>query len=550
MVDISERKRAEQALRESEERYRTLVDNFPNGAVVLFNHELRYLIAGGTGLAKVGLIGDKIEGKTVWEVFPPEICQAVEADYHAALDGKTVFNEITFMDYVFFTHTLPIRNINGEIIAGMVVVQDISEQVQAEKVIQSTERRYKALFENAPDGVVLVSADGRFSYASPSALRIFGYQHDDLLSYQPAELTHPEDLPMVEDALQRLIEDKTEDKPTIRYRFLNSAGDYRWIESTFTNLMEEESVQAIVINFRDISEQMAAEQRLKQTQKELELRVAERTADLNAQVAESEQLNSALTNLLEDLQAAHASLDSTSRKLLEANQELEAFTYSVSHDLRAPLRAINGFSRILVEGYKSELTSTAEQYLGLIQDGAQQMDQLILDLLNLSRLGRTQLKKQLVDPGQVVEQVIRDLSKEIKEHGIQVDLQDLPACCMDPVLMKQVYTNLISNAVKFSGNKADARIEIGSLIQPTGPDEASETQEETVYYVRDNGVGFDMAYVEKLFNVFQRLHLPEDYEGTGIGLAIVKRIVHRHGGRVWAEGEVGKGAAFYFTIPE
>jgi PAS domain S-box-containing protein len=432
----------------------------------------------------------------------------------------------------------------------MVMTQDVTEQRQAESALQSTEQRYKALFENAPDGVVLINADGNYVYVSPSAQRIFGYGLDELLASERAELIHPEDLPMVQDILRRLMNHEGEPKPTLKYRFLHSTGEWFWIESTFTNLLEEESVQAIVINFRDINEQVIAEQQLKQTQKELERRVAERTADLNAQIAEGEQLNSALTNMLEDLQAAHTFLDQTSRKLLEANRELEAFTYSVSHDLRAPLRAIDGFSRILMEGFDTELTPQANQYLNFIRQGAQQMDQLILDLLDLSRLGRKTLKKQQFEPEMIVEQVVRDLSGEIDARGIQVEIQELPACTMDPVLMKQVYVNLISNAVKFSRDNTEAWIEIGSQIQSAASDESPETGEETVYYVRDNGIGFNMAYADKIFDVFQRLNRPEDYEGTGIGLAIVKRIVDRHGGRVWAEGEKGKGAAFYFTLPE
>ncbi len=215
---------------------------------------------------------------------------------------------------------------------------------------------------------------------------------------------------------------------------------------------------------------------------------------------------------------------------LEAvNDELEAFAYSVSHDLRAPLRAVDGFSRILLEEHASQLPDEAQRYLNVVRTNALQMGQLIDDLLAFSRLGRQPMKKGLVDMRALVRETLADLAREQEGRRIDILIGDLPACQADPVLLKQVLANLLSNALKYTRQRDPAKIEIGVLPQPPGPQEAA------VYFVRDNGAGFDMQYAGKLFGVFQRLHRAEDYEGTGVGLAFVHRIISRHGGQVWAE---------------
>jgi signal transduction histidine kinase len=226
-------------------------------------------------------------------------------------------------------------------------------------------------------------------------------------------------------------------------------------------------------------------------------------------------------------------------QLQAANRELEAFAYSVSHDLRAPLRAIHGFSRILMEEHAPLLSPECLHYLEVVRDNALQMGELIDDLLTFSRLSRQPLQKQPIAPADLVAQALHDLSPEL-EPRIEIRAGDLPPCEGDPALLKQVFVNLLSNAIKYTGRREQARIEVGA--QPRANGHAA------VYYVRDNGVGFDMRYVHKLFGVFQRLHHAADYPGTGIGLANVQRILHRHGGRAWAEAAVGQGATFYFTM--
>ncbi|MBI2913275.1 MAG: GHKL domain-containing protein, partial [Chloroflexi bacterium] len=209
-----------------------------------------------------------------------------------------------------------------------------------------------------------------------------------------------------------------------------------------------------------------------------------------------------------------------------------------SHDLRAPVRAMDGFSRILLEEHSRQLSDEGRRYLNTVRDNAQAMGHLVDDLLTFSRLGRQPPKKQRLDPADIARQALEELRSEQEGRRVDISMGDLPACRADPALLRQVFVNLLSNALKFTRQQDVARIDVGCQQTADGP----------AYFVRDNGVGFDMRYASKLFGVFQRLHSSAEYEGTGAGLAIVQRIVHRHGGRVWAEAEPDRGATFYFTL--
>ncbi|MFL1454915.1 ATP-binding protein [Marinobacter sp. GN3S48] len=237
------------------------------------------------------------------------------------------------------------------------------------------------------------------------------------------------------------------------------------------------------------------------------------------------------------LEGRNEAVNDYAKKLHAANQELESFTYSVSHDLRSPLRAMDGFSRILAEEYHENLPEKARRYVGLVRQNAVQMGQLVDDLLAFSRLGRHSLRIQPVDPNPIVSEVLEEIVTD-EDRNSEIQHQELEACRADPSLLRQVFSNLISNALKYSRKSERPMITIGCEAQG----------DEVVYCVRDNGVGFDMAYAHKLFGVFQRLHRAEDFPGTGVGLAIVHRIVERHGGRIWAEARPEQGATFYFTL--
>jgi len=245
------------------------------------------------------------------------------------------------------------------------------------------------------------------------------------------------------------------------------------------------------------------------------------------------QRNKELGLVRDDLHRLNSSLEAV-------NNDLESFSYSVSHDLRAPLRAVDGFSSILLEKFAPQMPREAELLLNNVRTSVKRMGQLIDDLLRFSRLGRQPLSKRLVNISVLVREALEELRGKQPDRRIEIQISELPDCVGDPSLLRQVLVNLLSNAFKFTRQRENAMIEVGCRQQGA----------EKVYFVRDNGAGFDMRYAGKLFGVFQRFHRAEEFEGTGVGLSIVQRIIQRHGGRIWAEAEPDKGATFYFTLSQ
>ncbi len=259
-----------------------------------------------------------------------------------------------------------------------------------------------------------------------------------------------------------------------------------------------------------------------------------RIHDGDSALRESKELLCCLNTELEER------VNERTHKLTEANKELEAFSYSVSHDLRAPLRAIDGFSRILLEDHGEKLNEEGKRVLGVIRSNTQNMGRLIDDLLAFSRLSRKQMETTVINMSDLATDVFEQLKPGIADQSIRFNLAPLPDIHGDRALIRQVFVNLLSNAAKYSKKRTQSVIDVNGSYE----------NGDCIYYVKDNGVGFDMTYSQKLFGVFQRLHSVEEFEGTGVGLAIVQRIVHRHGGRVWAEGKVDEGATFYFSLPK
>lgn len=232
-------------------------------------------------------------------------------------------------------------------------------------------------------------------------------------------------------------------------------------------------------------------------------------------------------------------LEGERKKLEDANDELEAFAYSVSHDLRVPLRAIDGFSRILVEDYREDLDDEGKRIIGIIRDNTKKMGQLIDDILQLSRAGRHEINLTEIDMETLIQNTFNELKQSNEQRNVELDLEPLPPIYADRTLIQQVISNLLANSFKFTTPRETALIKVGFQVG----------KNEYIYYVQDNGVGFNMKYSGKLFGLFQRLHGQNEFEGTGVGLSIVQRIIRKHGGDVWGEGEVDKGATIYFSLP-
>ena len=442
-----------------------------------------------------------VEWLARWQVKPGEMAPAplLELAGEARKRGASLTAEVAIHDRVLSLAAVPESGSARIILYG----HDITALKRTESDLRLSNDKFKYVFDHSPIGKSLTLPSGEIA-VNEAFCRMLGYSAEELAHRKWQDLTPDEDIPLTEAVLDEVISGR-KDRVRFRKRYRRKEGSVIWADVN-TALRRDDQGRPLYFMTAviDITDRVRAEEEIRQLNADLEHRIADRTAQLK-----------------------------------EANRELEAFSYSVSHDLRAPLRAIDGFSAALVEDFGRAIPAEAKAYLDRIRAGAGRMAELIEALLHLSRVTRAEIVRERVDLSVMAQDVIRRLEKS--DPGRRVDARVEPGLEAegDSRLLRSVLENLLDNAWKFTAKTAAPRVEFGSGRDPEG---------RTGFFVRDNGAGFDMAYADKLFVAFQRLHSVEEFPGTGVGLVTVQRIIHRHGGRVWAEGRVGEGATFHFSI--
>ncbi len=504
--DITERKRAEAALREREEQLRLYAEHSP-AAIAMFDREMKYLVVSGRWRDAYDLGSQPIVGRSHYEVFP-EIPQRWKEIHQRCLAGAVerceedpfprADGEINWIHW----EIRPWHQADGRIGGIIIFSENVTERKRAEAAVQESEERFRTMANSMSQLAWIARADGHIYWYNERWYEYTGTTSAQMEGWGWQNVHDPVVLPSVLEKWQAAIQ--SGEPFEMEFPLRGADGHFRNFLTRGQPLKDATGrvVQWCGTN-TDVDALKQAEEKVRRMNTELEQRVAERTGQLE-----------------------------------QANKELEAFSYSVSHDLRAPLRAVNGFAAMVMNEYGGQLPAPGKHYLERIQKGAGRMGLLIDDLLAFSRLSRQAVQRQPVDMNRLVQSAWEDLRPQWTGREMEIRTTPLPPGNGDPELLRQVWINLLGNAVKYTAGRMPAFIETGSLTQAA----------EAVYFVRDNGAGFDMQFGHKLFGVFQRLHRADEFEGTGVGLAIVQRIIHRHGGRVWAQAEVNRGATFYFTL--
>lgn len=397
------------------------------------------------------------------------------------------------IDDNFFLHTITYIPENNRI---RIYSTNITLLKKTEKTLQESEEKYRRIVENTTNVIMVTQPNGIISYLSPSSKEVLGYSPEELIGTNPV-IFYPDDIEKVQQELARALTGKK--GSNFEYRIVTKHGNVKWISHTWSPIFQDDNLQSIISIIADITERKVTEEKIKKLNDNLMRRSIE---------------------------------------LAFANKELETFSYSVSHDLRAPLRSIDGFSQALLEDYGNILDENGKEYLTRVRKATDRMSQLIDDMLRLSRLTRVEMNMQHVDLGSLATTIIENLKKTEPGRKVTFISEKKLLTVGDENLLKILLENLLGNAWKFTKKRMQTKIEIGK----------TQKGKDVVFFIRDNGAGFNMKYADKLFIPFQRLHDEADYPGTGIGLGIVSRIIHRHGGRIWVEAEEDKGATFYFTL--
>jgi PAS domain S-box-containing protein len=541
-VGVLESNRDLTKLKYEEKRFQNLLEAAPDAIVVVNGDGIIQIINAQTekmfGYSRGELVGMPVEilvphsahskhskHRDAYSSSPRPRAMGAGLDLHGRRKNGTEFPvEISLS---------PLETAGGTLISSS--VRDITERKQFELKLRETEQRFRILVEGIKDyAIVGLDPSGMVSTWNAGAERIKGYAAAEIIGKHFSCFYSTEDVSVGRpgELLRRAVEDGVVEEEGWRIR---KDGTRFWADVLISALRDDShKLVGFAKITRDGTARRNLEQELRSANEFLEQRVSERTSDLAT-------ANTQLRGRQEQISTLNASLEQRvldrTVELIRTNNELETFSYSVSHDLRAPLRHIDGFARILKEDFSEQIPQDGQRYLDRILHSATHMGHLIDDLLNLARIGRKDLTRQLVKLEDVIKQSLADLRLE-EDRAIEWRIEVLPETNCDPSLLRLVFTNLLSNAAKFTGKRPIAVIEVGSCLIDGA----------FTLFVRDNGVGFDPQYADKLFGVFQRLHRQEDFEGTGIGLATVQRIIHRHGGRIWAESSPEHGATFFFTL--
>ena len=543
-LDITERKRAELELLEAERRFRTLLENVSLVAVGL-DQDGNVAYANPHFLALTGYTLDKVVGKDWFQTFIPErerpvvgmvFSEIMETGIHPHYENHFLTKEGEER-LIVWNNTLLVDP-DGKPVGTMSIGEDITERKQAEEALTHSHDLMRYIIEHNRSDVAVHDRELKYVYVSQSYLQDYRVKERDIIGKHHYDVFP--DLPQKwRDVHQRVLAGEilsAEDDP-----YMREDGTVDWTRWECRPWYEADGlIGGIIVYTEIVTERVRAEEELRKHREHLEELVAERTVELRERVAQVEGLNRATGNLLADLQAANRKLEATARELEVANADLETFAYSVSHDLRAPLRAISGFAQIIARRHRIDLNDEGQRYFDNIVQASAQMDRLIDDLLRYARLGSQAIRRRPVPLADVLAGVVETMAARVTETGAQIVLPaDRPLIDGDATLLSQIFANLIHNALTYCRPGIPPQVRVSCQTQGG----------QVTVCVADNGIGIAPEFHERIFQMFQRLHGEDEYPGTGVGLTIVKRSATLLGGRVWVESAAGEGSTFCVQLP-